>query len=461
MKGVLRLKDNPLIYEALNMKGSLVFCYVIDKHLGKSWKLNFPRISNPRYQFLIESLTDLRKQLRDLGSDLVIRVGNEIQEIVKIYKELNQMGKVTYLYHYVPVFEEESNQQRITEQIGTENVIKVVKGKYVISPSKLFQYVPNIPYGEFRQIALSNIGEHLGDSQCCLVPPDDYSMGNLEKPPLECGYIPSGEDLNIKFPERFFELKGGETNAWKQLDDFIDLRYEQYSLDRNSLNRRRTSGLSAYLAQGNLSYRQVLIEVINRSLDNSILSENCKGIASNNYKRNNFDLFFSQLLWNTYLASHFIKYKRSMFTYKAFKSQATKNSMNAKNTGFGAVTVSKSIHDLIRAITNELRFTGFISNKARLILACYCINKLEVHPILLGEFMETFLVDYDPINHWGNIAYCSGITSNSRYYRRSNITTVGNRVDPSKEYRNIWLNYRPKSKSSPHIRSEVVDSMLG
>jgi deoxyribodipyrimidine photolyase len=73
--------------------------------------------------------------------------------------------------------------------------------------------------------------------------------------------------------------------------------------------------------------------------------------------------------------------------------------------------------------------------------------------------MEAYLVDYDPINHWGNIAYASGITSNSRYYQNSNMHSVGNRVDPNEIYRKKWLNFGLKPSS--HIREDVLNSMLG
>ena len=72
----LRVHDNPSLVKAINNSSNVDPVFCIDPWFVKSGKVGVNRML-----FLLESLTDLDKSLRKIGSRLIILYGNPIDEI--------------------------------------------------------------------------------------------------------------------------------------------------------------------------------------------------------------------------------------------------------------------------------------------------------------------------------------------------------------------------------------------
>lgn len=73
----LRLHDNPCLSHALSFKGTaeVLPVYIFDpRHFGTTHR-GSPKTGSYRARFLLESVLDLRSQLRSIGSDLLLGVG--------------------------------------------------------------------------------------------------------------------------------------------------------------------------------------------------------------------------------------------------------------------------------------------------------------------------------------------------------------------------------------------------
>ena len=75
----LRLHDNEALIESVRNADEVVPVYVFN--------VKADRISAFRLKFLIESVADLRHQLRALGSDLLIRIGKPEEVIYQLAVE--------------------------------------------------------------------------------------------------------------------------------------------------------------------------------------------------------------------------------------------------------------------------------------------------------------------------------------------------------------------------------------
>ena len=73
----LRLHDNEALFEAIRQSKEVIPVFVLDERqiFGKT-SFEFPKIGKFRMKFLLESIEDLRSNLKKLGSDLIVRVGH-------------------------------------------------------------------------------------------------------------------------------------------------------------------------------------------------------------------------------------------------------------------------------------------------------------------------------------------------------------------------------------------------
>ena len=81
----LRLHDNEALTDALKSGEEVIPVYVFDERVFKEKsRFGFRKTEKYRARFILESVADLRKSLKALGSDLIVRVGKPEVEIFKI-----------------------------------------------------------------------------------------------------------------------------------------------------------------------------------------------------------------------------------------------------------------------------------------------------------------------------------------------------------------------------------------
>ena len=80
----LRLHDHIPLSQALSRYENVIPFYCFDIRHFKNNSIKLPQTGTFRAKFLIDTISDLRKSLQNLGSDLVIRMGYPEKEIIKI-----------------------------------------------------------------------------------------------------------------------------------------------------------------------------------------------------------------------------------------------------------------------------------------------------------------------------------------------------------------------------------------
>ncbi|MEL0184901.1 MAG: deoxyribodipyrimidine photo-lyase, partial [Hyphomicrobiales bacterium] len=79
----LRIHDHQPLLEA-SKKGDIIPLYIIEPELWKQ-----PDVSDRQYHFLIESLSDLNQSLKNIGQELVIKVGNADNIFTKLINQFS------------------------------------------------------------------------------------------------------------------------------------------------------------------------------------------------------------------------------------------------------------------------------------------------------------------------------------------------------------------------------------
>jgi len=93
----------------------------------------------------------------------------------------------------------------------------------------------------------------------------------------------------------------------------------------------------------------------------------------------------------------------------------------------------------IDAGMNELNASGFLSNRARQIVASYLIHDLQQDWRLGAAWFQQQLVDYDVASNWGNWAYIAGVGHDPRGGRAFNVAKQTEQYDPNGRYISAWL----------------------
>ena len=88
----------------------------------------------------------------------------------------------------------------------------------------------------------------------------------------------------------------------------------------------------------------------------------------------------------------------------------------------------------------ELAWTGWLSNRARQLVAIYLIYDLNLDWRLGAAWFESQLVDFDVASNWGNWAYIAGVGPDPRGGRIFKVESQAERYDADQRYRTRWLN---------------------
>uniref|UniRef100_A0A7S0N2B6 Photolyase/cryptochrome alpha/beta domain-containing protein n=1 Tax=Pyramimonas obovata TaxID=1411642 RepID=A0A7S0N2B6_9CHLO len=266
----LRVHDNEVLNRAHADSASVVPVYVFDPtDYGKS-SSGFDKTGPYRAQFLIECVKDLRRQLKKIGSELVVRVGQPAEVLARLVKETG----ATALYSHSEVTAEESQLenkvQSAVKDMGAE--LKLFWGSTLYHLEDLPFTLEQMPttYGSFRE-RVQNV-----KIRPTLKPPT-----TLKGFPAGCsvdfGDVPTLKQLGLsasaKKPETSTSspkqahptLIGGENEALHRLKNFVNDRLKS-SKGTAQLSPAPTGAnfsckISPWLAMGCLSPRHMYAEL--------------------------------------------------------------------------------------------------------------------------------------------------------------------------------------------------------
>jgi deoxyribodipyrimidine photo-lyase len=420
----LRLHDNEALSEALRSADEVIPVYIFDTRMfmGKR-HFGFPKIGKYRAKFIIESVKNLRDNLREKGSDLYVRIG--ITE--DILFDIANQAKTSWVFCNRERTEEELKMQDALEEklwtIGQE--IRFSRGKMLYYTADLPFPVTQTPdtFTTFRKEV-----ERITPVREPLPTPDKINPTGFK---LEVGDLPSLEDLGHADFENdvrsALNLKGGETEALKRLQYYLwdSNLIKTYEETRNGLlGGDYSSKLSVYLSNGCLSPKMIYHELKKYEAD--------RGSNTSTYW-----LFF-ELLWRDFFRLMGKKYENKIFQKGGITGKPERNWHEDERT-FQIWANGETGIPFIDANMRELKSTGFMSNRGRQNVASFLVKDLHINWIMGAEWFESQLIDYDPCSNYGNWLYVAGVGNDPRENRYFNIIAQAQRYDPKGDYVKLWL----------------------
>ncbi|MCS7012152.1 MAG: DASH family cryptochrome [Chloroherpetonaceae bacterium] len=421
LRNDLRLHDNEALTAALSSSPDTLLVYCLDERLLGTLPSGFPKMGKFRAKFLLESLADLREQVRQKGGELIFRIGKP-EEIVP---ELAKVAGVSFVYFHREVTSEELRVEaalrKNLQAIGIQT--KEYWGSTLYHLNDLPMSIEHLPdvFTQFRKEC-----EKRATVRATFPAPK-----SLRKPTsIEVGALPTLEQLGIQPPQpeprAAFYFKGGEREGLRRLEEYFwqkDL-LRNYKETRNGLiGADYSSKFSAWLALGCLSPRKIYEE---------IKRYEAKRIANDS----TYWLIF-ELIWRDFFRFVALKYGNRLFHKFGIKGQPKKWSRD--RVLFQRWVEGRTGQPFIDANMRELAATGFMSNRGRQNVASYLVHYLQIDWRLGAEYFESMLVDYDVCSNYGNWNYVAGIGNDPRENRVFNPVRQAEMYDPEAAFIKLWI----------------------
>jgi len=421
----LRVHDNEALILANQQAEQLVPLYCFDpRHFNNTYHFNLPKTGAHRLSFLLEGVKDLRKNLKSLGSDLVVRNGKPEDVIPNLLKELNSQKDAIIVFHKEVTEEELEVEKAIESHIN----IPALKpwGHTLYHPEDLpFQphRLPDVYTGFRQKFENQTVVRKL------------ISLPRQMNPLPQCvaddvGDIPSIEELGasepLRDPRSAFSFPGGESAALERLNSYLWATdaVASYKETRNGMiGSDYSTKFSPWLSLGCLSPRKIYWEIKKYE----------KERTSN---QSTYWVIF-ELLWRDYFRFVGLKYGNSLFHSGGIKGDRRKWKIDKEQ--FKAWTEGRTGVPYVDANMRELLATGFMSNRGRQNVASFLVKDLHLDWRLGAEWFESMLIDHDVTSNYGNWLYSAGIGNDPRQDRKFNVVKQGLDYDAEGNYVRLWV----------------------
>ncbi|MFC0268976.1 deoxyribodipyrimidine photo-lyase [Kushneria aurantia] len=210
----------------------------------------------------------------------------------------------------------------------------------------------------------------------------------------------------------------GEEAAQQRLAQFLQKRAARYDEERNFPACDSTSGLSAWLALGMISWRQCV---------NAAASRNGERLGDGDA---NLTGWISELVWREFYQHVLVGFPR-VNRHEPFQEQTRAMAWRDSDDDFNRWCRGETGYPLVDAAMRQLTATGWMHNRLRMVTAMFLSKHLLIDWRRGEAFFLEQLVDGElGANNGGWQWAASTGTDASPYFRIFNPTTQSQRFDP-------------------------------
>lgn len=394
----LRLEDNTGLIFALESSEIVIPAFIFTKEQIE----NNPFRSDHCLQFMIESLEDLQNQLKEKEGKLFFFKGKPEEIVDECIRKLN-IDALIVNRDYTPYsIERDSKLENIC---NTRNIPFYSFNDVLLNPPEETLKKDGNPYTIFTPYFRNA-------TKIKVLPPVPNKRKNYFH-----GSIPFAEGKST-LPQKVAEngLIGGRSEALKILKKLHF--FSEYDIKRNFPIEEYSTHLSPYLKFNVCSPREVYAAISHH------LSSN-HGLIRSLYWRDFFTsiAFFFPYVFKGAFHSKFDKIKWSN-DKKAYKRWCE------GSTGF----------PIVDAGMREMNKTGFMHNRARMIVASFLVKDLHIDWRWGEKYFAQTLIDYDPAVNNGNWQWSASTGCDAQpYFRIFNPWNQQKKFDPDCLYIKKWV----------------------
>ncbi len=415
----LRTRDNKALYEAISKYNRVIAVYCFDKSMFETQQFGFKKTEKYRAKFLIESVTDVSNQLKELNVPIYIHHEHP-HVILPLFCLTHNADALLYQKEFTQ--EETSEINRVLDKLPDTVHIESFYDQFLYHPEDIPIDIKSIPevFTVFRKRVekYATIREELIP---VAMPKENYHTNDTKVPTLqELGYHDFEVPVKTAFP-----FKGGEISAFERLNSyfFSSKKLSYYKKTRNGLiGVDYSSKFSPWLAHGCISAKSIYWEVKKYE----------KQFGSN---QSTYWLIF-ELIWRDYFKYLSLKHENNLFKLEGIKelSYSWKNNERLIQNWINGETNEP----FVNANMIELKETGWMSNRGRQNVASYFAKELLLDWRIGAAYFESMLIDYDVHSNYGNWQYVSGVGNDPRD-RKFNVQLQAERYDANGKYQQMWL----------------------
>ena len=410
----LRISDNAALAAAAAGGRPVLAVFVLDEAASGAW----PPGGASRW-WLHHSLRSLDERLKAIGSRLILRRGNSIDELLAIAAE-SGAGAIYLSRGYEPLAGGlEQSLNAACQELGIE--VRRFCGALLIEPEDL-RNQSGQPFRVFtpfwRTLLATKRPQAPGPALQRLKKPQHWPRSDrLEDWQL----VPTKPDWAGGLRATW---EPGEVGAAKRLIALVDDALASYATDRDRPDRPGTSMLSPHLHFGELSPHQCW-----RTVD--LARERNPGLAKG------ADSFLRELGWREF--SYHLLYHWPSLPETSFRPEFEPFPWEPDNAeqraGFAAWSRGQTGYPIVDAGMRQLWQTGWMHNRVRMIAASFLTKHLLV-PWQMGArwFWDT-LVDADLASNSASWQWVAGSGADAApYFRIFNPILQGQKFDPGGDY---------------------------
>jgi len=390
----LRLSDNQALAAALKQAEQVVPVFINTPQL-----VNSPYAGEKRLAFLYEGLRALDSKLRQRGSYLVVRRGDPVLALSELYQEVGAES-IFAEADYSPF-------ARRRDQTAARSLpIHFTSGLMMYSPEAVLK-AEGTPYTVFTPYSKAWLAQPW--------PGDPLpAAAHIPTPPGIRGEdVPSDPRLPADVP-----FRAGEDEAQRRLEAFAENGIIHYGEGRNRMDLAGTSGLSPYLRFGMLSARQA-----------AATARLAEARAADATARRSSEAWLNELIWREFYITILYHYP---FVRKTAFRQALRDLRWVNDTeDFSAWAQGHTGYPVVDAAMRQLLQTGWMHNRARMIVASFLTKDLLVDWRWGERHFMQHLVDGDPASNNGGWQWTAGTgTDAAPYFRIFNPVLQSMKYDP-------------------------------
>jgi deoxyribodipyrimidine photo-lyase len=411
----LRLDDNPTLLLAAASVDELVVAYAPPRAwLSSEW---LDKAASPmRWQFLHDSLQDFQLGLSERGQKLQVALVPAEQALADWIAQ----WRPTRVFAAVQAgwYERTLWQETAAQHPGIDFT--------AVHANTLFEQ-DMLPFQCNAEHLPRTFSAFRRKAEALDVPLAVGAVHGLPPPPADVSAIASDQLAQLA-PKVSGAgdpaFHGGESAAQLHLDHYFSGQApHQYKTVRNALDGwENSTKFSGWLALGCLSARRVVARL--REF------ESHAGASESSY------WIFFELLWREYFQWYAHAHGARLFSLSGIQAQLPVNSQDPDR--LAQWQQGTTAYPVVNACMNQLRATGYMSNRGRQLAASCFVNELGMDWRLGAAWFEHHLLDYDVASNWGNWQYLAGVGADPRGKRRFDLQKQAVTYDPAGSFTGRW-----------------------
>jgi deoxyribodipyrimidine photo-lyase len=403
----LRLSDNAAFIAAAESGCPVIPIYILDDQ----------DVGGASRWWLHHSLMSLDRDLRQMGSSLVLRSGAPDAVLTEIAEQVGATA-LYYTRRYEPVSrrQEDEVQTALSEAVG----VHVFDDSYLHNPETVATLTGS-PYRVFTPFWRA--ANAIGDPPVPLPVPESISFARHSLVSLrleELNLLPSAPDWAQGLRDTWAP---GESGALDRIDE-LESVVQNYDQHRDRPDLDATSRLSPHLHFGEVSVRQVW------HATNQLSIRLRNGSGGNALLR--------QLYWRDF--STYLIFHSPTLPDRPLRTEFEDFRWSENNAQLRAWQRGVTGYPIVDAGMRQLRQTGWMHNRVRMIAASFLVKDLLISWQAGAAWFLDNLVDADLANNsasWQWVAGCG--TDAAPYFRVFNPTLQASKFDPHSHYAHRWI----------------------